>query len=264
MKDLLTFAVLALFTSAHPSLHLGSARQAPPPEKVIVLDRVPTTVSYNWQVQPNHAVPCYAAQCDTYYLPTVDSAPTEDVVLRLLLSDARILVVECRAKEMPILSNAIQLYNGSDADVPLLRTCRVPHLNQETEVVIDGTTVKFSFPATKKDGSATTIVETYHIKGYLTPIPGSDENALTMHPVLDQPVGSNEGTRKCFVTTIPFGAQVYLDGERIGKSPLQLNLPVNGMAHEITVMKDGFATAGKVVRRDDDETHFSFSLAPAR
>jgi hypothetical protein len=263
MNDLLTTAVLALVASAHPALHFGSAKQPPPTEKVVVLAQVPTALSYNWQVQPNHAIPCFGAQCDRYYMPTADARPTEDVVLRLLLPDARIIVVECRAKEMPVISNAVELVAGSDAEVPILRACREPQAGSETPVLFEGSNAKLLFPFTKHDGSATTIAETYHIKGTLTPIPGSEESAATMHPALVQPIGAHPGTRKCFVTVIPEDAQVYLDGEKIGVSPLPLNLPVNGMTHQITVLKDGFLKGEMTVRPESDETHFSFILKPA-
>jgi hypothetical protein len=263
MNDLLTIAMLALVACAHPALHLGPAKQTAAPERVVVLARVPTNRSYNWQVQPNYAIPCFGAQCDHYYMPTADARPTEDVVLRLLLPDSRIIVVECRAKQMPVISNALQLVDGSDAEVPILRSCREPQPGTETPVVFEGTNARLLFPFTRHDGSATTIAETYHIKGTLTPIIGSEESAPTMHPELVQPVGAHPGTRKCFVTVIPDGAQVYLDGEKIGTSPLPLNLPVNGRAHQITVMKSGFVNGEMSIRPESDETRFSFSLKPA-
>ena len=212
---------------------------------------VPTTVNYNWEIPPNHPVPCFAQQCDHYYLPPVDSAPTADVILRLLLPDSRILIVECDAKQVAGPNFAIQFFkNSSDAEVPMHHPCRAPQPNAQIAVIFDGSNARLLFPGTRGDDNDKPTVETYHIKGSLTPIPGSELAA------------AQANYTRAFITTLPWGAQVFLDGERAGTSPVQLNLSPTEV-HVLTIKKEGYLSIQKNLPPHTEQTRFDFRLQPA-
>jgi hypothetical protein len=211
------------------------------PVEVIVLKAVPAA-AFRWVGTGNGGVSCLGDQCEHYYHQVVPGFPSPDVVVRLLMRDRRIAIAECYAKEVPGINYAIEYWKGDGADVPIRRVCATPPEGMATEAAFHGNAVRLTVPGARKNGEPNT--ELYHLKGFLEPL--SDEKPA-------------KGLQ-AFVATVPFGAQVYLDGERVGTSPVQLTLPATGAAHMVTIKKDGYATVQQNVAPDSEQTRFNFLL----
>ena len=214
------------------------------PIEVVVLKAVPAA-TFRWVGTGNGAVSCLATQCEHYYHQVEPGFPSSDTVLRLLMPDQRIAIVECYAKEVLGVNYAIQLMNGSDADVPIRRVCATPPEGLATEAAFHGNDVRLTVPGAKKNGQPTT--ELYHIKGFLEPIAD------------DKPASGVQA----FVATVPMGAQVFLDGVRVGTSPVQITIPATGGSHIFTIKKDGYGMVQQNVAADSERTRFDFALKAA-
>jgi hypothetical protein len=239
---MLRWIALLLVSSAFAS----EPKPGAAPVKVTVVATTPAA-AYRWVGSGNGPVPCMGAQCEHYFLQVQEGYPTADIVLRLVMPDSRIVVVGCYAKEVLGVNYAIQLVNGSDADVPIRRVCGAPPPGVLTDAVFNGNDVRLTVPGTTKTGQPLT--EMYHIKGFLEPI--TDVSSSGEKSGLDS-----------FVTTIPIGAQVFLDGQRVGTSPTQVKIPSTGTAHLFTVKKDGYLTGEQKVKADSEQTRFEFVLKP--
>jgi len=67
--------------------------------KVTVIDNLPTTFSYDWQVAGKDTISCYSSGCTSYFRPSNSgTASVNGAVLKLLLPDGRIVIAECSAK----------------------------------------------------------------------------------------------------------------------------------------------------------------------
>jgi hypothetical protein len=222
----------------------GMARDTKPeagPVEVVVLKSVPEA-AFRWVGSGNGGVDCRGTQCEHYYNRLEPGFPSSDVVVRLLMPDQRIAIAECYAKEVPGINYAIEYWKGDGADVPIRRVCATPPEGRVTEAAFHGNAVRLTVPGAKKNGDPNT--ELYYLKGFLEPLGG------------DKPAKGLEA----FVATVPFGAQVYLDGERVGTSPIQLTIPEPGAAHVFTIKKDGYRTIQQNVPAHSEQTRFEFLL----
>jgi PEGA domain len=160
------FVALAIYAIACSSAFAKSA----PKIRVTVIENVPTTYSYDWQVAGKATVSCDSSSCSSYYMPP--SSGTQSVrgaVLKLLLPDGRIVIAECVAKENVALS-LIRGMATSDPDAPLvLRDCRIPAANSTIDAEFNRSEVKLFLQAPSIDGTGRTTSETYLIKGVLQP-----------------------------------------------------------------------------------------------
>ena len=248
MNDLLITALISFSASMHSALHVGPAKPAPSAEKVLVLEAVPADRTFQWEVQPSHVVHCSGSQCDAYYMPSAESVQEGDTVLRLLMPDAKVLIVECNAKEVPVVGEALKFYWGSDANVPKRRGCRAPLPGASTPAVTEGSHLKLFFSYTPEGGAAMTISENYTIRGYLIPVAEQKAGSIT--------------SRSYFVSSIPSGSTVYVDSQPAGSTPATISLPGDGLAHEISVKKSGFVAVDTTVLPENNERRLSFSLKP--
>ncbi len=211
------------------------------PVEVIVLKAVPAA-AFRWVGTGNGGVPCLGDQCEHYYHQVEPGFPSPDVVLRLLMPDRRIAIAECYAKEVPGINYAIEYWKGDGADVPIRRVCATPPEGMATEAAFHGNAVRLTVPGAKKNGEPNT--ELYHLKGFLEPLGD----------------GKTVSGVQAFVSTVPFGAQVFLDGQRVGTSPVQVSIPATGAAHVFTIRKDGYRTVQQDVTADSERTRFEFLL----
>jgi hypothetical protein len=80
-----------------------------------------------------------------------------------------------------------------------------------------------------------------------------DERAQTETPALGQPIKKNLGPSGTIdVTTIPYLAEIYIDGVSVGYSPAKLQLPAG--QHLLRAEKDGYQTWSKdITVRDSSE-----------
>jgi hypothetical protein len=222
------------------------AKPLPAPTEVIVLKSVPA-VAFRWVGTGNGGVPCLGGQCERYYHQVEPGFPSPDVILRLRMPDQRIAIAECYAKEVPGVNYVLKHFNGDDlTDVPIRRVCATPPEGMATEAAFHDNAVRITVPGAKKNGEPNT--ELYHLKGFLEPL-GDDKPA--------------SGGTQAFVATVPFGAQVFLDGERVGTSPVQITIPATGTAHVFTIKKDGYGTVQQRVAADSEQTRFNFLLKAA-
>jgi hypothetical protein len=77
---------------------------------------------------------------------------------------------------------------------------------------------------------------------------------------IDQLVQAGEASRGA-VFTVPFGAEVYIDGKRVGVTPYAFVLMRNGeIPHTITVVKDGYAKIEKSVTPDGTTIRLELTL----
>jgi hypothetical protein len=235
-----------------PVLLIASAMaQNPKPEasptEVIVLKEVPAA-AFRWVGTGNEGVRCLGGQCEHYYHQEVPGFPSSDVVLRLRMPDERIAIVECYAKEVPGINYLLKHFNGDDlTDVPMRRVCATPPAGLATEAAFHDNAVRLTVPGAKKNGEPNT--ELYHLKGFLEPLGVASSGKAK----------PDEGVQ-AFVSTVPFGAQVYLDGERVGTSPVQVTIPSKGTAHQFTIKKDGYRAMQQDITADSEQTHFQFLL----
>jgi hypothetical protein len=260
MHKPIALALLAS-TCLAPSLFAGDKKnvKALPQVEVVVLKAIPPAASYNWRgsTDGNGPAPCTAAGCDRFYMPPPDSAPTSDVVLRLLLPDARILIAECDAKEAALSSYAIKFAKADNtADVPIQRTCAAPGDHSHVMATVDGDSVRLFIQEPGPNGTDSILNELYRVRGTLTSTAPNDAGHA---PASDSP---SAGSTQCFVSTIPYGAQIFLDGERVGTSPVQVTIPAPTEKHLFTIKKDGYVTYQVTIKPNSEETHFSFRLQP--
>ena len=67
-----------------------------------------------------------------------------------------------------------------------------------------------------------------------------------------------------FIATIPDGAQVFLDGKRLGSSPLQVTVPSHNAQHELVIQKEGYKRIARRFVPCDEAGRLEFRLVPER
>ena len=128
--------------------------------KVTVLENIPTTSSYNWQVAGYSDVYCTGTACLSNFSPAYGgSKDLRGAVLKLLLPDERIVVAECDSKPNVGIHTRPNAY----------RDCRMPAVNSTIDAEFNRSTVKIFIEEPSIDGSGKTKGETYQIKGVLQP-----------------------------------------------------------------------------------------------
>jgi|GEM_PF-2572208 len=156
---LLIFVCSTGFAKQHPRI------------KVKVIENLPTTSSYEWQVAGKGSVSCSSSNCSIQYMPPQSGTQMlHGAVLKLQLPDSRIVIAECVAKvqaALTLLSMAVQ----NDPTSPMIyRDCRVPSVNSVIEAEFNQNSVKLFMQAPSIDGSGKISNETYFIRGVLQPV----------------------------------------------------------------------------------------------
>lgn len=139
--------------------------------QVTVIENVPTSNDYNWSVSGSSSVSCYGYSCSAYYNPPEGgTAQANGAVLKLLLSDGRIVIAECEMKPDNARNwiNAIGSMNGSVASA-VYRNCRVPESGSIIGAKFKGNNVKLFMREPSIDGTGKGYSETYWIRGVLEP-----------------------------------------------------------------------------------------------
>lgn len=295
------FALLLIFGIASVSGQSQTDLSKPGTKIAVqVVDSVPTTNAYNWQVAGTGSTSCYGDSCSSIYMPGGEG--TTDIhgaVLRLLLPDGRIVIAGCEAK-VNIGANVALLL----AEVPastVYRDCRVPQV-PDVMAEFHGNNVKLFMRDPSIDGKGKEHHETYRIEGVLEPaaptpvkpveaplaIPGCSSCGVVT-PELKTEVKANTNkafssdaaaanlmyqghapdaqdyaqSSKCLVLTTPSGADIYVDGNRAGVSPLAFALLSHGTTPRvITVKMSGYKTVDKSIVPDGTNVPMGFNLEP--
>lgn len=183
------FAAIAIFSCS------SVFAKGMPKETVTVVDHESLTKSYDWYMNGRSSVSCYGNTCSgVYSLPTSGTQYVQGAVLRLLRSDATIVVARCEGKvniyaSIEMVVNAI---NANDPNLPTVhRSCREPNLGSIVEAEFHSNTVKlfWHYAGVHRETS-----ETYAIVGYLQP---SASQATRPQPAPQQPA------RQIYVTPVP-------------------------------------------------------------
>lgn len=136
--------------------------------KVTVLENIPTTTSYDWQVAGKDSISCYSSGCTSYFtLPNSGTATVSGAVLKLLLPDGRIVIAECDAKP-DVGANIANALAESQAST-VYRNCRRPEVNSTVDAEFNRSQVKLFMQAPSIDGTGRVSSETYYVEGVLQP-----------------------------------------------------------------------------------------------
>jgi hypothetical protein len=136
--------------------------------KVTVLENIPTTTSYDWQVAGKDGISCYSSGCTSYFtLPNSGTATVSGAVLKLLLPDGRIVIAECDAKP-DVGANIANALAETQAST-VYRNCRRPEVNSTVDAEFNRSQVKLFMQAPSIDGTGRISSETYYIEGVLQP-----------------------------------------------------------------------------------------------
>ena len=148
-------------------------------EKVIVLDKIPTTTSYNWWVDGKSTTSCRGDECTAFFTPA--SAGTSDLngaILKIQRQDGTVVIAECVAQERALADTLTEL-TGVNAS-KTYRSCRVPEKGSgaEIEAQFHVASVRLSFeePSTYSSGKISS--ETYLIRGFLHPAPSPETSSV--------------------------------------------------------------------------------------
>jgi hypothetical protein len=132
-------------------------------EQVRVIGNEPARTSYGWQAPGRSAVACFSSGCSRLYAPSgTDNGA--GAVLRLLRSDASIVVVQCKAQGVAP-GAATQDANSSE----MLRHCTLPDASYQVAAEFHPREVKLYMFAPGADGPGAISSDTYSILGVLVP-----------------------------------------------------------------------------------------------
>jgi hypothetical protein len=138
-------------------------------EEVKVIASEPARISYGFQAPGRSSVSCFGAGCGRYYAPVASNGGV--AVLRLLRSDASILIVQCKAQgEVPNQSAGAGSGNGNAGQ--LAPQCMMPDASYQLAADLSPREVTLTMFRPSPDGPGPITTETYVIVGVLTPIPG--------------------------------------------------------------------------------------------
>ena len=135
-----------------------------------VLENVPTTTPYSWGAIGQNRVNCLGLSCDKYYSSTWGGTnAVSGAVVKLLLTDGRIVVVGCSMK--PDNGRNVALILSGVHASPIYRSCRVPIFGADVSVQFDGNNAKLFMQEPSIDGTGKAYTETYQIVGVFEPAP---------------------------------------------------------------------------------------------
>jgi hypothetical protein len=136
--------------------------------KVTIIENVPMTSSYNWEVEGKDSTYCYSTGCTSHWtLPDSGTVSITGATLKLLLPDGRIVIAQCVAKANISANIANALADNRASTV--YRDCRRPWPNDTIYATFKHSQVKLSMQAPSLDGTGVTESETYSIVGVLQP-----------------------------------------------------------------------------------------------
>lgn len=167
-----------------------SAAFAKPTSKVpaLVIDEIPTTAAYSWQMAGSASVNCSGSTCLSYFTPPSSGTQrVQGAVLKLkLFSDSSIVIVQCVSQVRMGVSFLLAMASENPNSAPVVyRDCRAPVANSPVEVEFKGSTAKVYMQIPQANGSVKASSETYFIKGVLRPV---------STPSIQGPQGQPNGT----------------------------------------------------------------------
>ena len=138
-------------------------------EEVKVIASEPARISYGFQAPGRSSVSCFGTGCARYYAPVASNGGV--AVLRLLRSDASILIVQCEAQgEAPNQSAGAGSGNGNAGQ--LAPQCMMPDASYQVAADLKPREVTLTMFRPSADGPGPISTETYIVVGVLTPAPG--------------------------------------------------------------------------------------------
>ncbi|MDR5730585.1 MAG: hypothetical protein RB191_24515 [Terriglobia bacterium] len=95
----------------------------------VITDQL-STASYNWELNGRTSVSCYGDTCNGYFTPPRSGTQqVQGAVLRLLLPDSSIIIVQCISKvdQLASFMVAMDAAGANDPHAPTVyRNCRIP------------------------------------------------------------------------------------------------------------------------------------------
>jgi hypothetical protein len=136
-------------------------------EEVKVIASEPARISYGFQAPGRSPVSCFGTGCARYYASTATNGG--GAVLRLLRSDASIVIVQCKAHgEAPSQSAG----SGNGNPLQLAPQCMMPDASYEVAADLNPREVTLTMFRPSADGPGPITTETYIVVGVLMPTPG--------------------------------------------------------------------------------------------
>jgi hypothetical protein len=267
-------------------------------EPVIVQSLDPISTPYYWQVAGQFSVSCYEANCSGSLTPP-DSGTTmvNGATVRLLTQNGKIVTAECTSKPDVARNVFAALAAGSvaaswsmqatpsrvaaglaagsasiQASADYHRDCRRPEPGTHVEAEFIQSNVKLFIQAPSLSGSTgKTTSETYRITNVLqSPGPTKDDSQAALAAAASAAIRA-ENVRMIAagqastirILTAPAGAEVDLDGNKIGISPMQFVLARHGDRNRSIVLKmEGYATVEKQFLPDGKDIPLGVNLQP--
>src|ERR1700722_517470 len=146
---------------------------------VSVIQNIPTTSSYDWEVDGKATTTCYSSGCTSYFNSgSSGTANVQGAVLKLQLPELRIVVAKCIAKP-DFGRNLATALSGTPAS-PVYRNCRVPSgsFGSTIGAGFNRNYVKLVWQEPSINGSGPKTSETYQIVGVLKPTSFQEVNIL--------------------------------------------------------------------------------------
>jgi hypothetical protein len=163
-------------------------------EQVRVIGGEQAKTSYGWQVPGRTAVSCYGSGCSRYYTPSGTTGGS-GAVLRLLRSDASIVVVQCMAQGNGVTGKAqgARTKDANSAQTP--NHCTMPDASYQVAAEFHPREVKLYMFAPSATGPGAISSETYSIVGVLVPTSLPHPVDPDPAPVASPPVPATDSER---------------------------------------------------------------------
>ena len=140
-----------------------------PREELKVIGSEPLRITYEFQTPGRPPVSCFSAGCARYYAPNASNS--DGAVLRLLRSDASIVIVRCKAHGEAQRRRPGTGSGSADLSQPITH-CMMPDSSYEIAAELSEREVTLTMFQPKPEGPGPITSETYSIVGVLRPTPG--------------------------------------------------------------------------------------------
>jgi len=153
-----------------------------PREELKVIGSEAPGIPYGFQAPGRPSVSCFGTGCARHYASTATNGG--EAVLRLLRSDASIIIVRCKA---PVETHSQQLETGSgNASAPQpAAQCMMPDSSYEIAAELGEREVTLTMFQPRPEGPGPITSETYIVVGVLRPAPG--QQSATPVPAVAPP-----------------------------------------------------------------------------
>jgi hypothetical protein len=234
-----------------------------PKETLVVLDKIPTEITYTWQMAGRGSISCSGSTCSSDYMPP--SSGTQNIqgaILRLRRADSSIVIAQCDSK-INVKSSVLLAMATQDGTSPTVyRDCRMPEPGSIVDAEFGIASVKLSFVTPSTDLSGRIFSETYLVKRILHPAP-----SLEIANTSDFESETGTGAIAC-------GPEKTLLKIGTEKNQHPLSEPDAGQALIYVIQQDEFRVImmgkfptrfgldGEWIGGNESESYFSSSVAP--